>query len=509
MSNIIGIDLGTTFSVIAKLDDTGQARVMLVDGERTMRSCILVESEENFVVGNVAYNQVGNRTDSIVRNFKQYMGKEKSYSSDCGTRLTPISASAKVLKKLCEEVSKTEGEIQDVVITVPASFGERERKATMSAGAEAGLNVINIINEPTAAILAYSTKHKTKGNIMVYDLGGGTFDVTIASVNGADIQCLTSSGSLIGGINFDRKIAELIDQKHREKYGRTLREALGLSGVEEGSEEERKNTIWQDLLKDAEDIKKTLSQLEKTIVNYLGGPDGPLRCEITREEFNLAIQTFVGSAEMRIETAMENAGMTPSDIDVVLLVGGSTRVPLVMESVERIMGKVGSQIINPDEAVALGAAVYAGVKSAPDKLKPMQRVALAEITVTDCANHYYGTIAMGVDKRSGKSMPQVTTILEKDSPLPCFNSKTFYTRDSDMQWLRFRLCQSAEEEINPDFVNIVFDKEMGPFPAGRPADQAIEVTYTYDEDQVMGIELRDVSSGMIFEESYKITDNGF
>jgi molecular chaperone DnaK (HSP70) len=204
---------------------------------------------------------------------------------------------------------------------------------------------------------------------------------------------------------------------------------------------------------------------------------------------------------MEIETVLSDLSMTPRDIDVVLLVGGSTRVPMIIDSVQRIMGQAGSQEINPDEAVAIGAAVYAGVKSAPEKLKPMQRAALADITITDCANHYYGTIVMSTVSNT----PEVSIILEKDSPLPCFNTETFYTRQDNIEWLRFRLTQSAEEETNPDFVNIVFDKEMGPLPAGNSANQPIEVTYRYDENQVMSIELRDVNSGRVFKESYETT----
>lgn len=498
MNNIIGIDLGTTFSVIAKLDDSGQPKVIPIDGERTMPSCVLVESQHDCVIGSVALNEVGNRPDSIVRKFKRHIGSEKVYPVSCGAELNPVSASALVLKKLCQEASKSEGEIIDVVITVPASFAERQRKATMTAGAEAGLNVINIINEPTAAILAYAIKQPITGNVMVYDLGGGTFDVTVANVVGTDIQCLTSRGNAeLGGIDFDYKLAEIINQKYKEQYGRTLKEALQLSGPED----EQNSEGWQRLLKEAETHKKTLSKLRSTSVAFFGGPDGPLRCDITREEFNRSIEGLVANTEMEIESVLSDLSMTPRDIDVVLLVGGSTRVPMIIDSVQRIMGQIGSQEIDPDEAVAIGAAVYAGLRSAPEKLKPMQRAALADITITDCANHYYGTIVLS----SETNRPEVSIILEKDSPLPCFNTETFYTTQDNMEWLRFRLTQSAEKETNPDFVNIVFDKQMGPLPPGSSANQPIKVTYRYDENQVMSIELWDINSGKVFQETYETT----
>ena len=496
MSNIIGIDLGTTFSVIAKLDDSGQPKAIPIDGERTMPSCVLVESQHNYVIGSVALNELGNRPDSIVRKFKRHMGSEKVYPVSCGVELNPVSASALVLKKLCQEASKSEGVINDVVVTVPASFAEPQRKATMAAAAEAGLNVINIINEPTAAILAYAMKQPITGNVMVYDLGGGTFDVTVASVEGTDIQCLTSRGSAeLGGIDFDYKLAEIIDQKYKDHFGHTLKEALQLSEPED----EQKSEGWQRLLKEAEMHKKTLSKLMSTSVTFFGGPDGPLRCEVTREEFNRSIRGLVADTETEIETVLSDLNMAPRDIDLVLLVGGSTRVPMIIDSVQRIMGQAGSREIDADEAVAIGAAVYAGLKSAPEKLKPMQRAALAGITITDCANHYYGTIVMD----TANSRPEVSIILEKDSPLPCFNTETFYTRSDDMEWLRFRLTQSVGEETDPNFVNIVLDKEMGPLPPGSKANQPIEVTYRYDENQVMSIELRDINSGRVFKESYE------
>ncbi len=502
MSNIIGIDLGTTYSAIAKLDDGGHPTIVPVDGERTMPSCIYVESVNKRIVGKEAKSEVGLETESIVQRFKRDMGSDKIYKTTCGVELTPVSASAMVLKKLCQEASKEEGEIKDVVITVPANFAERQRKATMAAGVEAGLNVLNIINEPTAAVLTYATKHQVNGNVMVYDLGGGTFDVTIAKVAGTDIQCLTSEGdSELGGTDLDYKLAEIIDQKYKEEYGRTFRDALGLSGAVAESKSEE----WQALLVAVEELKRSLSKVETKKFNLLSGPDGPLRCEVTRQEFNAAIQGLIARAEMRIETAMDNLDITAKDIDVVLLVGGSTRVPSVMESVKRIMGKDGTQEVNPDEAIALGAAIYAGLKSAPEKLKPMQRAALSDVNVNDVANHYFGTIALS--DQDSSLVSRVSVILDKDTPLPCSNTKTFHTMVENQQFINFRLTQSAEEENDPQFVNIVFEKELGPLPAGRSAGQPIEFTYTYDEDQVMWVELKDVTSGVVFKETYQVKDS--
>jgi molecular chaperone DnaK len=500
MSNIIGIDLGTTFSAIAKLDDHGQPHIIPVDGERIMASCVWVQSNSNCVVGKEAYVEIGQAPESVIRRFKRKMGTDQTYEPVSGVKITPVSASAMILRKLAQEASKSEGEIKDVVITVPANFAEWQRKATIEAGKEAGLNVLNIINEPTAAVLAYASKHPVNGNVMVYDLGGGTFDVTIAKVNGTDVECLTSEGdSDLGGVDFDQKLAEVIDAKYREEYGHSLRDALGIRS----SEDESKSEEWQTLILEAESIKRSLSKVESKRFTYTRGPDGPLRGEVTRQEFNKAIQGLVARAEMRIETAMENIDMTPSDIDVVLLVGGSTRVPAVRDSVKRVMGKEGSQEVNPDEAVALGASIYAGLKST-DSLKPMQREALSGVSVKDVANHYFGTLALGRDEHQGYIEQRVTIILKKDTQLPCSNTKRFFTASDGQQYIDFKLTQSAEEESDPEFVNIVFEEEIGPLPGGRPTGQPVDFTYRYDENQVMWIEMRDVESGLIFKETYKI-----
>ena len=373
----------------------------------------------------------------------------------------------------------------------------------MAAGAEAGLNVLNIINEPTAAVLAYATKHKVNGTVMVYDLGGGTFDVTIAKVEGTGVQCLTSEGdSDLGGTDFDYKLAEIIDQKYKEKNGRSIREVLGLTSPEG----EKNSDAWQTLLHEAEEIKKSLSKLDTKKVTFGAADLAYLQCQVSKSEFEDAIRGLVARTVMRVETAMDNLDMTPDDIDVVLLVGGSTRVPLVMETIKKIMGKEGSQEVDPDEAVALGASIYAGLKSSPEKLKPMQREALSGVQVTDVANHHFGTIALNYNEDSGLVEERVTVILKKDSPLPCSNTDTFHTAHDGQEWIGFKLTQSAEEELDPRFVNIPFEKRMGPLPSGRPEGQAIVFKYTYDVNQIMWIELRDVSSGLVFKETYQVSD---
>ena len=506
MSNIIGIDLGTTYSAIAKLDDHGHPAIVPVDGERIMASCVYAPKadEGSLIVGSLARSSLDHEPESVVKRFKRDMGTDKTYRLRPGMELNPVTASAAILRKLTQEASKELGPIHEVVITVPANFAERQRKATIEAGSQAGLKVTNIINEPTAAILAYAAQKAVKGTVLIYDLGGGTFDVTIAKVNGSEIECLTSEGdSELGGMDFDQKIAEIIDQKYADQYGRTLRDALGLTS----EEDERKSTAWQSLLRNAEECKKTLSKMPTAPFNFYEGPDGPLKTQVTRQEFERAISSLIAQTEMRVETALDNLDLSHDDIDEVLLVGGSSRVPAVKESLKRQFGKEPSEGVNLDEAVALGAAIYAGLRTDKGNLKPMQREKLSKVSVVDVANHYYGTISMHRDDELGSEDLRVSIIIPKNTPLPCSRSETFYTVTEGQQFVHCRVTQSCNDETDPEFVTIIMeDAQLGPLPPGRPAQQPIEITYSYDLDQTMHVRFKDVSSGMVMERTLALGD---
>ena len=495
MNSIIGIDLGTTFSAIAKLNDNGMAEIIPVDGERIMASCVYAPraDEGSLKVGAEARNMLGHEPESVVKRFKRDIGTDKVYPLRQGLELTPVSASAAILRKLTQEASRVLGPIHEVVITVPANFAERQRKATIEAGEQAGLKVTNIINEPTAAILAYASQKSITGTVMIYDLGRCSFDVTIAKVKGAEIECLTSEGdSELGGMDFDQKIAEIIDQKHAEQYGRTLREALNLNG----EADELKSIAWQSFLCNAEMCKETLSKMTTAPFSFFQSPDGPLKTEITRQEFERAISSLIARTEMRVETALDKLNLRPEDLDEVLLVGGSSRVPAVKSLLKLIFGREPSERVNLDEAVALGAAIYAGLRTDQRSLKPMQREKLAEVAVTDVANHYYGTFAMQFDDERGEVEQRVSIIIPKNTPLPCSRTETFYTSSENQRFVRCEVTQSASEETDPDFVNMIADIKLGPLPQGRPRSQPIEITYSYDINQTMRCKFLDVNSGM-------------
>jgi len=492
----IGIHLGDSRSFIAKLDDRGHPAIVSVDGERFMASCVYAPKADKsaLVVGALARNTLGHEPESVVQHFQGDMGTDKTYRLRHGMELNPVSASAAVIRKLTQKASKELGPIHEVVITVPTYFAERQRKATIEAGTQAGLKVIGIVNEPTAAILAYATQKTVRGMVLIYSFGSGRFDVTIAKVNGSEIECLTSEGdSELGGMDFDQKIAEIIDQKYAERFGSTLRDALGLTS----EEDERKSPAWQSLLLEAEKCKKTLSKMPTAPFNFYEGPDGPLKTQVTRQEFERAISSLIAQTEMRVETALDSLNLSHDDIDEVLLVGGSSRVPAVKESLRRQFGKEPLEGVNPDEAVALGAAIYAGLQTDKGNLKPKQREKLSKVSVVDVANHNLGTISVHQDEELGSEDLRLSIIIPKNTPLPCSKTKTFYTMYEGQKFFRCRVTQSANEEDDPDFVTIIMDGELGPFPPGRAAQQPIEMTFSYDLDQTIHVRFRDVNSGMV------------
>lgn len=503
MSNVIGIDLGTTFSVIARLNENGTPMVESVDGERITASCVRVKDDENgtIVVGGSAKSDLPSFPGYVVQRFKRDMGTDKTYKLEDGSIRTPITASSMVLKKLVEGVeTQTKATVQDVVITVPANFAERQRKATIEAGRVAGLNVTHLINEPTAAVLTFAQNHDVTGKTLIYDLGGGTFDVTIANVNGHDIECLTSEGdSDLGGIDFDRKLASLIDQKHLEEFGQTFWDALGLQSEEEAERDED----WQTLLQDCEVAKVKLSKSSDVTLSIPYSPSGRFKPVVTREEFEQACGTLIARTEMRVETALDNLDLDPEDVDHVLLVGGSSRMPMVKRSLTRIFNREPLESVNPDEAVALGAALYAGLKMDSGVLNAVQRESLSSFNVVDCANHYYGVIVAQDDVERMRRDLAVDILINKGERLPCSVEKEFGTVSDNQRTVNCRVTQSAEKETDPDFVNVILDEQLGPLPEGRPRGCPVKITYSYDLNQIMKVVFEDVQSGKKFEAELK------
>lgn len=493
--NIAGIDLGTTFSAVAVLNAVGKPEIVPnADGERITPSAIFFDEDSKTArVGIEALNSRYLNTARSVRWIKRHMGDTSYRVNIDGKGWTPIELSSLILKKLKQECATENGQIRDVVISVPAHFDEIRRKATMDAGSLAGLNVIGIVNEPVAAALYYAATRQISGKILVYDLGGGTFDVTIMNAKGTQMDIVCSQGDhALGGIDFDKKILEILEQNYRNLLKTELI----------NSQEDRAK--YED---EAEDIKKTLSR-RPIARKILYGPAGSIRVEISRETFEQAVSSLVGRADMLVETALEEAGLKPSQIDKVILSGGSTRIPLVQKHLEKMFGFAPEMTINVDECVALGAALHAGLvlrREKPEQLTAGIADSLKNIKLTDVCNHSYGTICAPIDAATGRRIIRNFIILRKNTPLPCEVSKMFYTTSEGQTELKVTVTQG--EDACVEYVNQIATHTLK-LPSGRPAECPIKVTYGYDVNQRMQCRFEDVESGKVLQVDFSLDEDG-
>lgn len=496
MSNIVGIDLGTTFSSLAMLNSIGKPEIIPnADGDRLTPSAIFFDEDNPGVirVGVEALNSRHINPARSVRWVKRHMGEADYKVPIDGKDWTATELSALILKKLRQDCSAQVGEIREAVISVPAHFDEMRRKATMDAGTAVGFNVVGIVNEPVAAALCYATSREVSGRVLVYDLGGGTFDVTLMDVQGLEMEILCSQGDhALGGIDFDKKVLEILQKLYQDKFAAELI----------GSEEDRAK--YED---EAEDIKKTLSRrpVAKTM---LYGPSGSMRAEISRQMFEEAITSLVSRADMLVEVALDEAGLKPSDIDTVLLVGGSTRVPLVRTHLEEIFGFPPECSINVDECVAMGAALHAGIamlRQNPEAVTAGIRTGIQDINLTDVCNHSYGTICAPIDKETGRRVVQNRIILKKNTPLPCEATQTFYTVSEGQKRVEVMITQG--EDADPAYVNKIATHGFE-LPPDRPAERPIKVTYSYDLNQRMHCMFEDIESGRVLEVDFALNEDG-
>lgn len=482
MAKFVGIDLGTTYSAISVLDDLGKPEIVPVDQDRIMPSVVYFDEDDatNVLIGTIAKNKLSDEEEAerIVQDVKRHMGINKQYNID-GNNYTPVQVSSFILKKLVQAASEVKGKITEAVITVPANFSEKERKATMDAGKLAGLDVKHIINEPTAAAIYYASQNPVAGKVLIYDLGGGTFDVTIAKVSGNNIEIIASEGDRhLGGKDFDLKLVELFNKKYMDEFGVSLVD-----------DENR-----QFYIEKAEEIKLNLSKKDRQKIK-LKGNAGRTQVDISRSDFEEAISTFIAKTELLIDSVMDEAELTPSEINQILIVGGSTRIPFIQKSLTRIFNKEPLKVMNPDEAVSLGAAIYAGLNADIGDLNAAQATAISSLKLTEVCNHFYGTIIVTQDPASGKVEESNFIILKKNTPLPCSDTHPFTTISDGQTSINCAVTQSKAEETNPEFVQIIWEGNMEGLPEGRPAGQPVEVTFSYDKNQRMHCHFKDVNSG--------------
>jgi molecular chaperone DnaK len=496
MSNIVGIDLGTTFSALAILNAIGKPEIIPnADGERIMPSAIFFDEEnaELIRIGVEAINSRHLNAQRAVRWIKRHMGDTDYRKNIDGKDWTPVDLSSLILKKLVQDSSVEHGEIKDAVISVPAHFDEVRRKATMDAGALAGLNVIGIVNEPVAAALYYATTRKVSGKVLVYDLGGGTFDVTIMDVKGHQMDIICSQGDhALGGIDFDLRILEMLEKGYREKFNADLI----------SSEEDRAK--YED---EAEDIKKTLSRRD-VAKKMLYGKAGSMKIEITRQMYEDAVASLMERTDILVEIALEEAHLKADEIKKVLLVGGSTRMPVVQKRLENLFGFSPETAVNVDECVALGAALHAGLatlREKPNEVPAGIATGLKDINLIDVCNHSYGTLCAPIDKETGRRVVQNKIILNKNTPLPCEATQTFYTVSKGQSAVEVTITQGEDSAV--EYVNKIATHKFE-LPENRPAECPIKVTYSYDVNQRMHCKFEDVESGRTLEVALGLNNKG-
>lgn len=493
---IIGIDLGTTYTAIATVNLAGKPELIEnSDGEKLTASAILFESTVT-TVGQVAIN--ANDPDHLERWFKKQMGDVNWKSrSHFGQTYTALDLSAMLIKKVVNDANLTNGPISKAVITVPAYFNELQRKATMDAAVLAGLEVLGLINEPTAAALAFANTGDIRGKCLVYDFGGGTFDVSVVDIENAEnITVITSEGNNnLGGHNIDQDIAGLIDKEFINTNGQSMLNDTA-------------SIVDRHLIMDAaEHIKRVLSSRDQIQNHPMSNSSGQfLAFSLARDRFEEAIKPRIRQTELLVDTVLENSSLTVSDIDHVLLVGGSTRIPMVQNMLERKFGKAPVRTVNPDESVSMGAAIKAAqllVQSGEITMPGAVQDRFEQTSITDCANASYGTLAL--EDQFGTEQLRNTIIIPKNTPLPAEKSEPFYTVADNQTVVDCRVTQG--EEADPRFVNTLWRGKFD-LPANRPQGQEIKITYKYDTNQRMNCTFLDVASGKEKTTDLDLSDTG-
>ena len=488
MGKVVGIDLGTTNSCVSVMEGGKPTVIANAEGFRTTPSVVAYTKNQDQLVGQIAKRQAVMNTDNTFYSVKRFIGrrvdevndesKEVSYSVEksgsnvkvkcpvLDKQFAPEEVSAQVLRKLAEDAGKYLGEtVTQAVITVPAYFNDSQRQATKDAGKIAGLEVLRIINEPTAAALAYGLDKKSNERILVFDLGGGTFDVSVLEVGDGVFEVLSTSGDThLGGDDFDKVIVDHLANNFKSNEGIDLRQD---------------KQALQRLTEAAEKAKIELSSATQSEINLpfiTATPEGPkhLDLTLTRGKFEELASTLIDRCRIPVEQALKDAKLSSSELDEIVMVGGSTRIPAVLELVKRTTGKDPNQTVNPDEVVAIGAAIQGGVLAGEVK-----DILLLDVT----------PLSLGVETLGGV----MTKMITRNTTVPTKKSETYSTAVDGQTNVEIHVLQ-GEREMASD------NKSLGTFrldgiPAAPRGVPQIEVTFDIDANGILSVTAKDKGSG--------------